>query len=133
MSFKLWKRELVYGRRGPVAPIVSISKRGCTLNRASMKLVGYDKKWVILFYDNSSKKIGLWFWKDKIDEKVAQHAYKLTKYKSNGTARINSRLFVQTHKLYTKAIENGQKSYLLKLDKSMETMQDFYVSELITG
>lgn len=132
MSFKLWKRELVYGRKGPIAPILSISKRGLTLNKASMKVVGQDKKWVILFYDpdKDKPKVGLWFWKEAINEEYKQHAYKLTKYTSNGTARINSRLFVQKHRLYSIAQQIGQKSFLLTLDKSFKSGPDFYVAEI---
>jgi len=108
---------------------VSIGKGGLTLNRSAMNIIG-KKKFVVLFWDKDTYTIGLWFWRDQVKNGEARnHAYKVTNARS-GTARINSKVFVKVNSLTKKSQELNQKRFLLTLDKSKETRQDFYTAQI---
>jgi len=130
MVLKMWEKPAPGANRGPVAPTASIGNGGMTLNRSAMDLIG-KKAQVVLFWDGDNATVGLWFWKDEVKNgKARPNAYKITKARS-GTGRINSKVFVKQNGLVKKVKDIGIKRFLLKLDKSMETRQDFYTFEVV--
>jgi len=122
---KMFKKPAPGATRGPTAPTVSIGNGGMTLNRSAMSLIG-KKSHVVIFWDAENSIGGLWFFKGQVTNGKAQpHAYKITSARS-GTGRINSKVFVKQYGLIKKTQEMGMKRFLLTLDKSVETRQDFY-------
>ena len=129
MTLKLWEKPAPGATRGPVAPTVSIGNGGMTLNRSAMDLIG-PKSQVVLFHDSDNDIVGLWFWKGEIKNgKARPHAYKITKARA-GTGRINCKVFVKTKGLIKKTKELGLERFFMRLDKSVETRQDFYIFEV---
>lgn len=126
MKLKMWEKPAPGATRGPVAPTVSIGNGGMTLNRSAMELIG-KKSQVVLFWDEDDFVVGLWFWKGEVNNgKARPHAYKITHARS-GTGRINSKVFVKSKGLIKRVKELGIKRFLMTLDKSIETREDFYI------
>lgn len=129
MKFKMWEKPAPGANRQPVAPTVSIGKGGMTLNRSAMNLIG-KKAQVVLFWDEDSDTVGLWFWKNEVKNgKARPHAYKITSARS-GTGRINAKTFVKQNGLLKKTKVIGIKRFFIQLDKSIETRLDFYIFKI---
>ena len=129
MMLKMWKKPAPGANRQPVAPTISVGKGGMTLNRSAMNLIG-KKAQVVLFWDDESYTVGLWFWKGEVKNgKARPHAYRITQARS-GTGRINAKTFVKQNGLLKRVKDIGIQRFMITLDKSVETRTDFYVSKL---
>jgi hypothetical protein len=104
---------------------LGVSIVGLVLNRPAVEMVGKDKRAVILYWNEGSQSIGLWFFKNEVAAPEGAKVYSLTHY-VEGVARITPRLFLSAHGLIVKARATGKQQFLLKKEEKDAPGHDFY-------
>jgi hypothetical protein len=124
-----WNPRRQHQPKRVVTPKLGISVVGLILNRLAVEMIGRDKRAVILYWDEESKSIGLWFFKNEVNAPEGAKVYSVTYY-VEGVARMSPPAFMQAHDLLARAKETGKKQFLLKKEERDALGANFYSAQI---
>ena len=125
MAFK----KLINPRRSVVGkydtPHLTISKNQIILNDKGRELIGDEFNYVLLYFDDETDSVGMWFWKERVVDSYGIAGGK--KQKETNCIMINGKRFLEKFGIRKKVEEIGKDSYPLVRD---EKNKDFYIAAL---
>jgi len=118
------KFEAKRGGRGESfnLPYLHISKWGIYINRATVKEIGSDYKFAVLYFDKKKDTIGIWFWKEAVIG-----AYRIVNRKYPNAWHITGGQFIKEYNVLDKIKKSGKDYFPFKQDPKNK---EFYTARL---
>jgi len=122
MAFK----KFIAPRRGLVAsydePYLRFTKHHMILNEKAKEQIGEAFKYVVLYFDDETSSVGLWFWKERVVDSYGIGDSK--KQRDMNCIIINGKRFFDKFRISEKVEKIGKIAYPLVRD---EKKKNFYV------
>ena len=106
-------------------PYVTINKGGMSFNRHVKEMIGDGLKFVVLYFDKETSKVGFWFWKDS-----CPGSYALIRHKNHETFTVNGKSFFKAYDIPEKIKKCNTRHFPLELDEENKKNNDFYCIQL---